>query len=124
MKTSLKLNKSQHLRILELSKKSDVSYAGKKAVIAGYGWNRVTVTTDKYGHNKEVDGVSYNKLRFATADILDDEECKNLFFNPIYDSNMCARVRQREPDFLEGTCSVSILKFWLVANILEECAEY
>lgn len=85
------------------------SYAGETAVITGFGWNVVHLDlNNKTKGVMETDGESYDKMRFAEADVLSNELCLTRVWSgkPVGDGHICAQVVQRKKTRLEGICAV------------------
>lgn len=110
MKKGLGLDAHTSLTKLNLPT-SDEPYVDQLAVIGGYGWNNISVivhplTRKKYPFGG---GISDYKLRFAKARILSKSECEQTTAPyKIADSQVCAKVIQRDATLPEGTCTVRI----------------
>ena len=84
------------------------SYANITAIVAGYGRNNNTVTWNDDGREFAT-GFSDGKLRFAEPDIMNNEQCKDLFhFVNITRANNCAKVHQSSSDVSDGICFVNL----------------
>ncbi|XP_058796462.1 chymotrypsin-2-like [Phymastichus coffea] len=82
------------------------TYAGVKAVISGFGLNKVDVAIDtRTGRYIEKNGVLYNKMRYAEANVLSQAACQKYFFDPINTKHICAGLVQRYRSDPEGVCS-------------------
>lgn len=86
--------------------KSDDLYGNVEAIVSGFGYNQIKVFKNPQTGKYDEDGSSDGKLRFARANVLTNSECSQLFKSPIYGNHLCAQVTQRDPDILEGICTV------------------
>lgn len=105
LKEPLGLGSNSRLASLELPTNVKETYVGKTAQIAGFGVNWVRVYEDSTtGEKTELGVFSDDKLRFADVDVLENDECDD-----IDDSQICAKLVQRDPETPEGVCTVRFM---------------
>lgn len=104
----LDIEGNPNLGTVELPIKGE-TYDGKKAIISGFGVNEVDVIVNpKLGIREETNSKSYDKMRFAEANIISHEECQQYYkYVKVTKNHICAAVVQRNEDQPEGVCSVS-----------------
>lgn len=82
------------------------SYDGEDCVIAGFGWDRVKVKTNRKNDTEYEVGSSTNRLFRASARVIGNVECQENYANPIHESELCARVVEHRDDTPQGVCRV------------------
>ncbi|KAJ8668626.1 hypothetical protein QAD02_010289 [Eretmocerus hayati] len=81
-------------------------FVNEFVTVTGFGWNKVQVSFDLHGRGLVESGVSYGRMRFATATVLSRVECQGLIPSiPISSSMLCAKITQRGPYFPQGICT-------------------
>ena len=88
-------------------------------MIAGYGWDEVSVVSFKNG---TVDSVGTQKRRLHVADafVMDHVACEGYWDTNVYESNLCARVvNNRHDGSPRGICRVSLVVLSPRVNILK-----
>lgn len=106
----LDLDGNPNLSSLHLGDATE-TYAGETATITGYGWNVVNLDRNNITMAiEETGGKSYNKMRFAKANVISNELCLKLVSSrrPVGKGHICAQVVQRQERKLEGVCAVCI----------------
>ena len=79
------------------------------AVVSGFGWDWVDIYEDDFtGSFEEVGGASKDVLKYAQTDVLSNAQCQQNYERRIRNTEICARVRQRDSKNHEGVCSVRI----------------
>ena len=87
---------------------SDPSYVNEEAKVTGYGYDSILVYEDPETHEKvEYGGTSTDKLRYATAKVVSNEDCAKSFEKPILASHLCAAIIQQDPSTPAGACTVT-----------------
>ncbi|KAJ8664428.1 hypothetical protein QAD02_006090 [Eretmocerus hayati] len=103
LKKALKSTTSRPSRKLELPENK--SYAGVKATISGFGWNKIRLHRPSPDGRFVEEGSSSGHLRFAEADVMSLDECQKNYADPVYESQLCARIVQRDQNSPEGFCT-------------------
>lgn len=107
MNKDLGLEKNSNLAHVNLPSIDD-NYNGVFATASGFGYKSIdTVIDPKTGKKVEVDGVATNILRYATATVIKNQDCKKYYANYINGKHMCASIVQHNKNKPEGLCHVS-----------------
>ena len=113
MENALGLDKNEYLRLPTKIKWSYPSYANKRAIVTGYGWNKATVrlnNDDKW----VIIGSSDWKLRFGETLIIDNKRCATLYrylnlnYTSVHSGIICAKMDHSGYDDRHGFCDVSL----------------
>lgn len=109
LKTALPLTTNRNLGKIDLPKDDKDTFAGKTAVITGFGFNKIDVVKDPLtGKKEEVNGLTYGKMRYAEAKVITTAACQRYYANSLSKSHICASLVQRKSTEPEGVCSVSV----------------
>lgn len=113
LRRNLDIEGNPNIGAVKLPKKGE-TYEGKKAIVSGFGLNKVDVIVNPFsGEYDEVNGRRYNKMRYAKAEVMSYDDCQDIFgaVLPIDKTHLCAALVQHDEYQPEGVCSVSYFSY-------------